>query len=116
LKISRREKGITGEEKAVKFLIKNGYKIKERNWRFKKGEIDIIAFDKKGVLCFIEVRSKKENSLVLPEETITITKQRHILKVAKAYLLKLEKSVDVRFDVVSVSGNSINLIKDAFRS
>lgn len=53
------KKGKRGEEIAVKFLKKRGYKIIERNYRTKGGEVDIIAKSPGGDVCFIEVKSEK---------------------------------------------------------
>ena len=86
----------------------------ERNYRCFLGEIDIIAKDK-NILCFVEVKTRKTKEYGLPEEAIDGHKQKKLAKVALAYLK--EKKIykqDLRFDVVSVYSNHIELIKDAF--
>ncbi|RLD15852.1 MAG: YraN family protein [Caldiserica bacterium] len=108
-------KGRKAEEIAVKFLRKKGYKIVERNWRFKRDEVDIIAVDRDGYLCFVEVRSRSNSEFVLPEETITKEKRKNIIRVAKAYIQKNNIDKDVRFDVVSILNGEIKLLRDAFR-
>lgn len=112
------ERGRSGEEVARVFLKQKGYRILEKNYRNRLGEIDLIAKDK-DILCFIEVKTRYSDKFGLPEEAITPVKKRHIFKVALAYL-KRHNLLDnnARFDVVSViySANipKIELIKDAF--
>jgi len=106
--------GRKGEDISVKFLKKQGYKIMERNYRCSLGEIDIVAKDK-NILCFVEVKTRKTKEYGLPEEAIDEHKQKKLAKVALVYLK--EKKIykqDLRFDVVSVYSNHIELIKDAF--
>ena len=54
--------GSKGEDIACKFLKKDKYKILEKNYGCRQGEIDIIARDRKGVLCFVEVKAKSSGS------------------------------------------------------
>lgn len=106
--------GRKGEDISVKFLKKQGYKIIERNYRCSLGEIDIVAKDK-NILCFVEVKTRKTEEYGLPEEAIDGRKQKKLAKVALTYLK--EKKIykqDLRFDVVSVHPNHVELIKDAF--
>ena len=116
---ARISSGKSGEEKAVSYLRKEGYKIIERNYRTKLGEIDIIA-DYEGCVCFVEVRAKNNPAFGLPEETILKKKQLQISRIALAYIKSrgLEDK-NCRFDVVSVEGvdspcPQIKLIKNAF--
>ena len=110
--------GFKGEGLACDFLIDNGYKIIKRNYRTKLGQIDIIAKDK-DTLCFIEVKTRTSDMAGLPEEAITVIKQRKISKIALIYLKENQLlNKRARFDVVSIlfneGGFKINLIKDAF--
>ena len=113
--------GNFGEEEAVKFLRKKGYKILECNFNVRGGEIDIIAH-KSGYVVFVEVKTRKDNSLGSGAEAVTYTKRQRIIKAAQCYLLKVGEC-DVRFDVVEVTGNienskfklqKINHIENAF--
>ncbi|NLT95106.1 MAG: YraN family protein [Clostridia bacterium] len=79
--------GQKGEDLAVKELVSRGYKILERNFRCKIGEIDIIA-QEKDTLVFIEVRSKSGSEYGLPQETVMSKKKKTIRKVAEFYLMK----------------------------
>ncbi|MCM8757847.1 MAG: YraN family protein [Candidatus Omnitrophica bacterium] len=110
--------GLRGEESAVDFLKKKGFKILERNFRTNFGQIDIIAKEKNEI-CFIEVKTRKNFNFGLPQEAVSITKKKRIAKVALAYLKeKRLLNKKVRFDVVSIlwDGNipKIELIRDAF--
>ena len=98
----RQEFGKVGEELAVAYLKKKGYKIIEQNYRNKLGEIDIIAKDHK-TLVFVEVKSRKSARLGHPKEAVTYKKQRKISMVALSYL-KSTRQLDIRarFDVVTI--------------
>ena len=79
------EFGKLGEEKAIEFLKKNGYKILERNYKTKIGEIDIIAIKKKKII-FIEVKTRSSYNFGRPEEAVNEKKLRKIESVAQIYL------------------------------
>lgn len=114
--MNKRTLGQKGEEIARKALEKDGYRIIEKNFRCKQGEIDIIA-EKKGVVCFIEVKARSSESFGLPEEAVTIWKQRRLLAAAYVYLEKKKiKSKDLRFDIVSVDlkNEKARILKNAF--
>ncbi len=98
------ELGRRGEEAAARLLKDKGYKILERNFRVRQGEIDLVVF-RDGVLAFVEVRAQTEPAMIDPLRTITRGKQRRVIKAAQTYLtVKKFRSADVapRFDVVSV--------------
>ena len=114
----RKRVGRIGEEEAAKFLKNKGFQILERNFRAVRGEIDIIARDKK-TLVFIEVKTGVTPGFGEPEERVNQKKQRQIGKVAMRYLQRYGMyDIDCRFDVVSVvflKGEwKINHIEDAF--
>ncbi len=114
--MNNRTKGTKYEDMVVQFVLKKGYRIIERNFYSKAGEIDIIAKDGK-YLVFIEVRSS-EKSFVHPLESINKTKINRIIKSARFYLYTHNiKAQFIRFDVVGViKGKEPILIKDAFQS
>nr|NQU93656.1 YraN family protein [Bacteroidota bacterium] len=111
------ELGKKGEELAEKFLRNNGYEIIERNWRFGKDEIDIIAMEK-DFLVVVEVKTRRSNYFGEPEENVTRTKQRFLIRAANAYITKKDIDLETRFDIVSVlfsgSNYTVKQIKDAF--
>ena len=111
--------GKFGEDQARLFLIKQGYSIIESNYRNVMGEIDIIAKERE-TLCFIEVKTRKNDALGSPFESVTKWKQKKILKVALCYIQEKDlDNINVRFDVVGIINEQgkdpkIELIKDAF--
>lgn len=114
--------GKEGERAAVKFLKKKGYRIIEKNYRNKSGEIDIIA-EHGQVLVFVEVKSRAGAEWGEPLEAITPHKQRKIGQVARGFMTRHKiENRDCRFDVVGIKGDpdepkqwEIQLVQDAFR-
>jgi putative endonuclease len=110
--------GSDGEECAVGFLKKNGYRILARNYKTRLGEIDIIARDKEG-LAFIEVKTRISQRFGFASEAVAGFKQRQISKAALMFLKEKDLlTARARFDVVSVDfcegAPKIDLIKNAF--
>ena len=94
--------GTLGENAACKMLESLGYRILERNYRCRYGEIDIVALDG-DCTVFVEVRTKRSESFGSPEESLSKTKQRRLTTTALTYLQACEASpVDWRIDLVSV--------------
>lgn len=112
-----RSSGRRGEDLACRFLKKDKYKILEKNYRSRQGEIDIIAEDRKGVLCFVEVKARSRKDYGLPVEAVTHSKQKKLLATAFIYLeTKKIQSKDMRFDIVSVDlvSGQTQIITNAF--
>ena len=96
--------GKYGEDFAAEYLKKNKYKILERNYKNRYGEIDIIA-SKNKVTVFVEVKTRFSSSYGSPYEAVDFYKRRRITNSAKAYLVKKGQFYsDVRFDVIEVYG------------
>ncbi|MFC1704235.1 YraN family protein [Candidatus Omnitrophota bacterium] len=116
---ARKTLGESGEALAVEHLTKLGYRIIEKNFRSRLGEIDIIA-KQKNTICFIEVKTRSDLKKGYPQEAITKRKQHHLTRVALGYLKEnglMDKSA--RFDVVSIlkredATPAIDIIKNAF--
>jgi putative endonuclease len=108
-----RELGNAAEDRAVHLLLQHGYRILERNVRIRGGEIDIIAADA-GVVCFVEVRARKNAAYGRPEETIGPHKQRRLILAAQHWLAR-NRAGRCRFDAVVICAGEIRLIRDAFR-
>ena len=108
--------GEAGENRACRFLKLKGYKIVDKNFRTRFGEIDIIA-DYNDILCFVEVKARSYSSYGKPEEFVDRRKRAKIEKTALGYISKNNiQATDMRFDVVSVNLNNgeCNLIANAF--
>ncbi len=110
--------GILAEDKAEKFLKASGYRILQRNYKTKLGEVDIIAKDK-DTLCFVEVKCRLSDRFGSGLDAVSRLKQKQISKAALSFLKErnlLDKKA--RFDVVSLdssgSEEKITLIKNAF--
>lgn len=97
-----RQKGNIGEDFAARYLEKNGYKILERNYTTKMGEIDIIA-QKDQIIAFIEVKARAEGCMYSPGEAVTFSKQRKICKTAILYKLRKKFIGQPRFDVFEIT-------------
>ena len=98
----RHEIGKLGEEIVTQYLNQKGYKIIERNFTCKQGEIDIICIDKKE-LVFIEVKTRTNDKFGKPVEAVDVNKKKHLFKAIKYYLYSrnLENEY-VRIDVIEV--------------
>ncbi len=113
--MNNRAVGTEFEQKASVYLEKNGYRILERNFRCKIGEIDLIARNE-GYLCFIEVKYRSSSSKGFPSEAITPGKIRRITRTAQYYMLLHKYPMDTpcRFDAVVILENELTVIKNAF--
>jgi putative endonuclease len=108
--------GTYGEQLAEKFLKKRGYKIIEKNFKTKHGEIDIIAKHKKDIV-FVEVRLRYSSAFGSAAESVDYSKQQKIIKSAICYLKTNNLTANnIRFDVVAIDGidEKIDLIESAF--
>lgn len=116
----RQRLGCAGEEAAIRYLQAQGYRILERNYRCRYGEVDLIARDG-AVLAFIEVKTRRSHAFGSPALAVTLRKQRHIIKVSQLYLARQGETRQVcRFDVVTVEMERdrprIEIIKNAFQA
>ena len=111
------ELGKYGEDLAAKLLEEKGYQIKQRNFRFKKFEVDIVA-EKDNQLIVCEVKTRETAVIGEPYLAVTKKKQRQIIETADYYVKLKNLWIDVRFDIVSIIHNSyrtnIEHIEDAF--
>lgn len=110
--------GMQGEEIAARYLLSKKYKIIQRNYRCRYGEIDIIA-SKKNVLIFVEVKTRRNYAFGSPLEAVSLKKQCSISSVAQEYIQRGNLSGSAaRFDVIAVLLNSncpeIEHIENAF--
>ncbi len=97
----RRALGAAGEEIACGYLRDMGYTIAERNWRSRRGELDIVA-RMGGNLVVVEVKTRTGTGFGEPEEAVTAAKARRIRALAAEYLASTARFDQVRFDVISV--------------
>jgi putative endonuclease len=95
--------GNWAEAQAVDWLLAKGFRVLERNWRFKRAEIDIIAMDGP-VMVFVEVKGRTGLGFGDPGERIDNTKKRLIIDAAGAYMRQTGHDWEIRFDIVTVLG------------
>lgn len=111
------EKGSAGEQLAISHLLKNGYTILEKNWRFKHLEIDIIA-SINNTLVIIEVKLRANDNYGKPEDFVTKSKQKNLIRAANFYIQENNINCETRFDIISIIQNSTELkiehLVDAF--
>lgn len=104
--MANNELGTTGENMGVSFLKKEGFTILERNWRFGKAEIDIIA-SKEELMVFVEVKMRSSNHYGSPWQAVVKNKQTRIIKAADHYLKKTQWQGEARFDIISIVGSGV---------
>jgi putative endonuclease len=116
--VNRRRDGTHGEDLAARYLVSIGYTIIERNYRFERGEIDLVARDA-DELVFVEVKARRSDAFGSPEDAVTPQKEEQIKRVAEGYLF--ERGIEnqpCRFDVVAITMNrgntEIRLLRNAF--
>lgn len=114
----RKRLGEWGEEKATQYLSQKGFVILHRNYRWARGELDIVA-EKDDLLIFVEVKTATSANMGEPASWVTPRKQKQIAMVAQKYLQdKQIENKDCRFDVIGVlktgSDFTIRHIENAF--
>jgi len=111
------ELGKKGEQLAVEYLQKKGYKILNRNWRYKKAEVDIIA-QKKEVLAVVEVKTRSTDYFGNPQDFVNQKKIKLLVEAINEYVVSKNLDCEVRFDIIAILKNKstfkIEHLKDAF--
>lgn len=117
--VNKRRFGGQAEHLACNYLENQGFRILQRNYRTRYGEIDLIAREA-DTLVFIEVKCRTNSDFGAPEEAVGPAKRRQILRMARQYLR--DADISCRFDIVAMesdrhqpAGWRIRLIRDAFR-
>ncbi len=110
--------GNFGESIAAEYLLSNNYLILEKNWRFKKYEIDIIA-QKNNVIHIIEVKTRNASEYGEPEDFVSKAQQKFIVTAANEYLMQNNLNFDCEFDIIAIKlqenkQSQLNHIKNAF--
>lgn len=114
------ELGKWGEAEAVRFLEAKGYAILERDWRFGKRDLDIVALTEDAcTLVVVEVKTRGTDDMKAPEEAVDVKKMRNLAVAANAYVKEHVVAQEVRFDIISIVGTAdmmerIDHLVDAF--
>lgn len=119
--MNARDTGNWGEDKAASYLKKHGYKVVDRNCRYRQGEIDIVA-EKKDLVVFVEVKTRKNSDYAEAREFVTPAKQNRVIIAAQLWMQANSCEKQPRFDVIEVyspNGDKgfnikINHIENAF--
>ena len=112
--------GKWGEDEAARFLERKGYTILERDWKWGKRDLDIIAVTDDGVtVVFVEVKTRTDDLFQEPEEAVDKNKIKNLAVAANAYIKTQNVSQEVRFDIVVVVGKKacverVEQIENAF--
>ena len=106
----RQSFGRWGEQAAIIYLLKNGFKIITQNWRSKYGEIDIIAQNDQ-CLVFVEVKTRRGNQYGYPEDAITLKKRSHLVNSALDYIEQNHIVNDWRIDIIAIQKDMNQQIK-----
>ncbi|RMZ50130.1 YraN family protein [Flavobacteriaceae bacterium PRS1] len=111
------ELGKKGEQLAVDYLIKKGYTIVQRNYRFQKAEVDIIA-QIKDTLAIVEVKTRSTVDFGNPQDFVKPKQIQRLVKAVDEYVNLNKLNVEVRFDIIAIvrQGNSYNIehLENAF--
>ncbi len=113
-----RAQGRLGEQDAEAWMIQHGYRIVQRNYSCRSGEIDRIA-ELDGILCFVEIKARANRAFGEAVEAVSRKKQRRIARAAAYYLARHPTDQACRFDVIALDlqagGWKITWVPDAFR-
>lgn len=113
-------RGREGEEEAVRWLRRHGYRVIERNARTKAGEIDCVARED-GVLCFVEIKARSGRGFGPAVAAVGAAKQRRLVRAAALWLARNPSDAPCRFDVLGLDPADggkwdFTLVRDAFRA
>ncbi len=116
--MNSKQLGAFGESLAHRNLLSKGYQILERNYRFSKSEVDLIA-KKDDILIFVEVKTRSYNHYGQPEEFVSPRQEQLLFDTATHYMNKINHEWEIRFDIVSIlyknkNNYQIKHLKDAF--
>ena len=111
------ELGKKGEQLAIDYLISKGYTIVQRNYRFQKAEVDIIA-QLKNTLAIVEVKTRSTTDFGNPQDFVKPKQIQRLVKAVDEYVIVNKLDVEVRFDIIAIvkesKGFNIEHLEDAF--
>jgi len=111
---ARRALGQAGEDRAAAWYSAHGYEVRDRNWRCRDGELDLVV-SRGRTLVFVEVKTRRTDRFGIPAEAITPVKQRRLRGLAHRYLEATgARPAALRFDVVSILGGQLEVLTAAF--
>ncbi|MEM0938439.1 MAG: YraN family protein [Bacteroidota bacterium] len=113
--MNKNTKGLEGEEIAKEFYKQSGYEILERNYRYRRAEIDLIVLKEEVLLVFVEVKSRSRKDFGETETFVSNAQQNRIKEAAEDYIFGINWQKDIRFDIACVDDiGNVEIFKDAF--
>ncbi len=97
----QRDLGQKGEQIASQFLVDLGYRILEKNWRYRRAEIDLIAMDGEVLVC-IEVKTRSYDTYGTPDRGVNRKKEQLLAEAIQSYMIKIDHQWEVRFDIITI--------------
>ena len=107
----RKAAGDRGEAEVARYLRKKGYTLLASQWRCRFGELDLVARDKRGTVCFVEVKLRSQGAIGLPREFVDARKQERLRTAAAAYLSIHDIDAPARFYVAEVYAENDGVIR-----
>ena len=116
---SRKARGDMGEELAARRLSERGFAILDRQWKCRYGELDLIARDPSGIICFVEVKLRKRGGIASGREAVDGRKRERLRKAAALWLSERDPDALTRFDVAEIRADPdgyfrLEYLPDAF--
>ena len=108
---SPKARGDMGEEIAARYLEGRGFQILSRQWRCRYGELDLIARDSSGTVCFVEVKLRKRNAAAPGREAVGARKQERLRRAALCWLSEHDPDAPARFDVAEIRADPGGLFR-----
>ena len=110
----RQDLGARGEAAAASWYEARGYKVEQRNWRCREGELDLVV-RKQRTIVFCEVKTRTTTAFGLPQEAVTHEKRQRIRQLAAKWLEESPiRARQIRFDVAAVLDGKLEMIEGAF--
>lgn len=105
--------GSKGEDITLRFLQERGFELLERNYRYKRNEIDLIV-RKDDLICFVEVKKRKSQTFGYPETFVSDGQKERIHQAAENFIIERQWEDKIRFDISAVTGDHVDYFEDAF--
>jgi putative endonuclease len=96
--------GDEAETRALDYLLSKGYSLIEKNYRYKRNEVDLVV-EKNKTLIFVEVKFRKSNHFGFPEDFVDLKKMERLQEAAENLIFNLDWKENIRFDIIAITNN-----------